>query len=326
MVSPRLQIALAARDAPARVVVYGPQPNTDLSDFADAHVQIVQGFKPAFDHFAARGFDVVVEASGQFDLAIVVMPRFKALAHAMIHDAASRAQTVIVDGQKTDGIDSIIKGLKKHGAQVEVVAKAHGKAVLFSDGAFEDWRNPGALQLVDGFVTRIGVFSHDREDRASQLLLKSLPKKLPTHVADLGAGWGYLSRHILDVDGVERVDVVEADHVAYQCAKENLSDPRAHVHWADATQFTPDTLLDGVIMNPPFHTSRAADPALGQGFIRAAAGMLKPKGQLWLVANTRLPYEATLDEEFAHVTRIAAEGGFKVLHATKPLRTKKIRT
>lgn len=329
MISSRLPLLLEGHDlsghdlsdsVPACVVVYSPTHDADLSDLSDAHLQIVQGFKPDFDAFTARGFDTRIVAEGAFDLAIVAVPRSKAEARALIADAAARATRVIVDGQKTDGIDSLLKDVRKRVEVAQVVSKAHGKAFAFSGGDFTDWADPGALHLVDGFTTRLGVFSVDRIDKASQALLAALPEKLPSKIADLGAGWGYLSRHILDHPGVKLLHVVEAEAAALACARENVTDPRAEFHWQDATKFTPPTKLDAVIMNPPFHTSRAADPGLGQAFIRAAAGMLSPQGQLWLVANRQLPYEATLAEMFGTCQQIADTGGFKVLHAAKPLR------
>ncbi len=210
---------------------------------------------------------------------------------------------------------------KKRGGNVRVESKSHGKAVAFEGGSFADWENHGPLTSVAGFETRLGVFSADRIDKASQLLIGSLPDKLPSTIADLGAGWGYLSRHILERDGVKALHVVEAEHAALECAKVNVTDPRATFHWADATRFDPKVRFDGVIMNPPFHTTRAADPALGQAFIMAAARLLPTHGQLWLVANRQLPYEAVLSEQFAVVEKRADTGGFKVLYAKRPLRT-----
>jgi len=75
-----------------------------------------------------------------------------------------------------------------------------------------------------------------------------------------------------------------------------------------------------VIMNPPFHTTRAADPALGQAFVAAAAGMLGPQGQLWMVANRHLPYEATLGSFFSRVSETGGDHRFKLFHAARPLR------
>ena len=73
-----------------------------------------------------------------------------------------------------------------------------------------------------------------------------------------------------------------------------------------------------VIMNPPFHTSRSADPGLGQGFITSAARNLTRNGQLWMVANRHLPYEATLAEAFTKVEEVAGNNRFKVFYASRP--------
>jgi len=157
-----------------------------------------------------------------------------------------------------------------------------------------------------GFVTRPGVFSADGSDRGSVLLAAALPEKIKGHVADLGAGWGYLSRAILAHDGVKSLDLVEADREALDCARENITDPRAVFHWADATSFKPARPWDVVVMNPPFHTSRAADPELGAAFIRAAHRGLLPSGSLWLVANRHLPYDRILTPLFRNVEDIGA--------------------
>ncbi len=53
-----------------------------------------------------------------------------------------------------------------------------------------------------------------------------LPAQLPARMADLGAGWGYLSRAVLDRPGVTSLDVIEAEALALDCAKANLPDPR----------------------------------------------------------------------------------------------------
>jgi 16S rRNA (guanine1207-N2)-methyltransferase len=72
-------------------------------------------------------------------------------------------------------------------------------------------------------------------------------------------------------------------------------------------------------MNPPFHTSRAADPGLGAAFIRAAGGMLSLSGTLYMVANRHLPYEDALRAAFHEIEEIGGDGGFKVIRAAKPV-------
>ena len=123
--------------------------------------------------------------------------------------------------------------------------------------------------------------------------------------------------------GVEVLHLVEADHAALDCARRNVTDPRARFHWADATTFRLPEPVNGVVMNPPFHEGRAADPHLGARFIRAAAGLLTGAGRLWMVANRHLPYEAALSELFADVQEIGGDNRFKVITATGAGRPKR---
>ena len=62
------------------------------------------------------------------------------------------------------------------------------------------------------------------------------------------------------------------------------------------------TLYDVIVMNPPFHDGRDADPMLGLKFITTAAMSLRSTGDLWLVANKHLPYENLMAETFEFST------------------------
>jgi 16S rRNA (guanine1207-N2)-methyltransferase len=155
------------------------------------------------------------------------------------------------------------------------------------------------------------------------LLADALPAKLGSYVADLGAGWGFLSAHILTRDSVREAHLIEANHIALECARRNVTDPRARFHWQDATTWQAPLRFDCVVMNPPFHTGRAPDPSLGQAFVASAARILAPQGQLWMVANRHLPYETTLSTYFAKTVEVAGDARFKLLHAQRPLRSRK---
>ena len=172
-------------------------------------------------------------------------------------------------------------------------------------------------------MTFPGAFSADGIDKGSALLAQHLPA-LAGKVADLGAGWGYLSGKVLGSDKVTSLDMIEADHNALDAAKLNITDPRAVMHWADMARFQGGP-YDAIISNPPFHTTRTPTPELGQMFISRAAELLAPKGQFWMVANRNLPYEQTLDTLFSQVDTIAQTGGFKVIRARRPKPAQKAR-
>ena len=141
-------------------------------------------------------------------------------------------------------------------------------------------------------------------------------------VADFGAGWGFLSRAILAQDSVKELDLIEAEADALECAKRNITDPRARFFWADATTFKPAKLWECVVMNPPFHVGRDADAGLGMAFIKAAHRGLTPSGSLLLVANRHLPYEPLLRQLFKQVEEIGGDSAFRLFRAAAPIRAR----
>ena len=325
--SQRLSLAVQSGDfavpAEGRIAVYHPREGHDLDALPRAQVEVVQPLKPEQDAWAAAGYSCVAEpkAEARYAAAVVFIPRAKPLAKRLVAQAvAATSGPVLIDGAKTDGIDSLLKDLKKRTSPSAAISKAHGKAFRIEGGMdLSDWLI-GPQEIEGGFVTAPGVFSADGIDPASRLLAAALPAKLGAEVADLGAGWGYLASEILTRDSVKTLHLVEADHAALACARQNVSDPRASFHWADARSWGQKGTLDAVVMNPPFHSGRTAEPALGQAFITNAARLLRPSGQLWLVANRHLPYEVTLGETFVQVGEVAGDNRFKILQAARPRR------
>ena len=305
-----------------RIAVLAARADHDLSVLPRERCDVVTGFRPDHDHFSGLGFETSAAPEGRYGAAIVFLPRSKALSHLLIHRAVQSCDgPIIVDGAKTDGVESILKECRRRADVSAPLSKAHGKLFWFLPGAgFDDWA-PGPARAVEGgFRTAPGVFSEGGIDPASRLLGDVLPPRLGARVADLGGGWGYLSARILERADIDELHLIEADHAALGCARANLDDKRVEFHWADATRWQPEGALDAVVTNPPFHVSRASDPEIGRAFIRAAASMLKPHGQMWLVANRHLPYEAEIARHFTHIEESGGDNRFKVLTATRPAR------
>lgn len=326
MIGDRLPLALEAVElaGDGTIAVMHPSVEADLSALPQGRVLVVSPLATVCAHFQARGFEVTAEADKdlRFAASVVCLTRARAEARALL--AVAMAQTdglVIVDGQKTDGADSMLKTLRARMELGGPISKAHGKIYWAQGGTdLSDWALGPVLQP-GGFWTAPGVFSADDVDPASALLAQALPEAMVGSVADLGAGWGYLAAHILTRD-VKAVHLVENHDMALQCARHNVTDPRAQFHWADATVWAPPHKMDAVVMNPPFHTGRKAEPSLGRAFIAAAARMLQPHGALWMVANRHLPYEDALAGHFAKVVDLDGDARFKLVRAERPKRTR----
>lgn len=330
MRSARLEMALETGvltlPLTGQISVYHPVAGDDLAIFPRDRLRVITAIKP--DHAAFASLGIQLGGDGPDGVALVCLPRAKPLAFALLHRAMAGLKpggVLVVDGQKNEGVEAVLKDLKRLGLRMgEVLSKAHGKLVVIEKAVLpEAWADretvidAGAL---GSFATLPGVFSADGPDRGSVLLAQALPAKLPSHMADFGAGWGFLSRAVLARDGVKSLDLIEADGRALDCARKNLADPRARFLWEDATTFKPPKNWSGVVMNPPFHVTRAAEPGIGMTFVRAAHRGLTPDGVLWMVANRHLPYAPLLAEIFHKVEDIGGDGAFRVVRAEGPKR------
>ena len=310
------------------IAVYRPRAGEDFAPLRPAGVQMVQSFRPDFDALTQAGWSVSATPTPA-PAALICLPRAKAEGLALIAGAiAQGAALVLVDGQKTDGVEAVLKSVRARTEVQGTVSKAHGKLFWFApgDADFSDW-HAQTLTLEDPLLGRFqtlpGVFSADGIDPGSALLAQALPDTLPARMGDLGAGWGYLSAACLARKGVEEMHLIEAEAQALDLARGAISDPRARFHWADACNFTLPAPLGGIVMNPPFHTGRKAEPALGLAFIAAAAQALGPRGSLWMVANRHLPYERALERHFVTHEVLAETGAFRVWQARNLRKTSK---
>ncbi|MEM8629595.1 MAG: methyltransferase [Pseudomonadota bacterium] len=305
------------------ICVLGPRQGYDLSALDALEITVVQGFRSDYLHWTTAGFAVEPEIpAGPFAGALIVLPRARDLAREWIAGIAAALPAgapVWVDGQKTDGVDSLYRACRKAFACSEAMSMAHGKLFAFKAAAAPpDWQTPDH-RTPEGFATAAGAFSADAVDPGSKALAAVLPARMPGRVADLGAGWGYLASEVLSRDGPESLHLFEADHAALAAARRNVPDARAVFHWQDVSEVGVSRDFDAVVCNPPFHVGRDTRPELGQAFIDCAAGLLKPSGRLWLVANRHLPYEGVLSDRFRTVDRLEGSDAYKLFRAERPL-------
>ena len=322
-----------ALDMPAGgCIVYGAERDFRAPDGFAPAVKLVQGFRPDYLALERRGLDVAPQPSGEgYATALVLAGRHRGQNEAWLADAIRRVcpgGLVVVAGGKTEGVASLRKRLEKLMPLGGHLSKNHGvvfwlargsEAEAFTDATIADQQ---AAPLVDGrFEAASGMFSHDRIDAGSRLLAEAFSPKLTGVAADFCAGWGYLSIMLAERSSVSRIDLFEADHTSLEAARRNMArlapSLEARFRWCDLTSEIPERVYDLVVMNPPFHHGRAADPGLGQAMIGTAAAALKPRGRLLMVANRGLPYEALLKSSFAACETIAEDKAFRVYSAIR---------
>ncbi|ESY19022.1 class I SAM-dependent methyltransferase [Mesorhizobium sp. LNJC394B00] len=312
-----------------RVLFLGAEPGFRLPEGFEAELHLAQGFRPHLRALERAGHKVTPRAEGDaFDAALVLAGRHRGLNEMRIAEAIERVTPgglIIVAGGKDEGIASLRKRIDQLVPIEGHLPKYHGIAFWLRRPAdlapAEKLRvaNP-ALVVEDRFRTAPGMFSFDRIDVGSKLLVDNLPKDLRGNIADFCAGWGYVAAEVAArSSGITGLDLYEADFDALEAARGNIGQTgfEPGFFWTDLLSEPVERRYDAIVMNPPFHRSRAAEPEIGAGMIQAAGKALKPGGRLFMVANRQLPYEPVLKAVFSSHAELARDGMFKVFSARR---------
>ena len=319
----------------ARNLFLRARAGRSLEPMRDHHLLCIQSFAPDRDALQKAGFAVEAETTDSaFDAVFVLPGRQRQEARAQLALAVSKVKPggiVLACAPNTEGARTLESDLASLLGSVDKMTKNKCRVVWqivqpteTDEALVSEWLTLDAPRPVLGgaYVSRPGIFAWDRIDPASKLLAQFLPETLKGRGADLGAGFGYLTRTVFEkAPKVTAMDLYEAEKRALDLAEQNLAGFKGKRTmtgiWSDVTRGI-EGPYDFVISNPPFHQAGKADRAdVGQGFIRAAAAGLKPGGEFYMVANRHLPYEQTLSQMFADVTQLADEGGYKVIRAVK---------
>lgn len=207
--------------------------------------------------------------------------------------------------------------------------KAPGKSVYFSEH-------------LDAKLTALpNVFSGDRLDGGSRLLLSILDQLTPSQtMIDLGCGNGILGLACMKAKIAAKVVFADESAAAIGSAKLNCAalfpeqGSQFEFHHDDGLRCWPnaqpgsgskeETMGDRakesaqlIICNPPFHLDTHVDEFAGRHLLNQCVQKLSTGGQLCLVANRHLHYQALLQRHFSQCKQIAANNKFNVYLCTK---------
>ncbi len=292
------------------------------------NIDIFQPFKP---HSSHPNIELPLNAKSQYDYAGIIGTKHVKETQYYIAEALNALKengTLIVTADNKENGKRLEKWMKELSLQPLGTSKYKAKGVSvkkdknLNKALLDQWIDDGRPQINPrGFYSQPGLFSWDRNDLASQLLIDTIDTPLRGMGADFGCGYGFLSVNAIKKHlHISAMWGHDADIRALSCYEKNMdfTSKTIKTDWCDLSKpYNSAHKYDFILMNPPFHEGRKDTPTLGLHFIENAARNLKKDGILWMVANKHLPYEYALKEYFPNIDKKAETAGFKVYMAVK---------
>ncbi len=185
------------------------------------------------------------------------------------------------------------------------------------------WQVPPDAGAAAGrtLVNHAGVFCADRLDIGTRFLLAHLPPVPAGDVVDLGCGNGVLGLAALLANPGTRVTFTDESFPALASAQETVRENgltgRTVFLAGDGTAELPYGSADLVLNNPPFHTHQATSTAAARRMFTGARRILRPGGELWVVANRHLGHHITLRRILGTCEVVAGDPKFVVLRSVR---------
>lgn len=223
-----------------------------------------------------------------------------------------------VTGAKDRGIISFAKRMQAQFGNVETVTISKGQRVLCSTKCT-------AFSAEQLSLTELPVFAENKLDEGTRLLLEALEVHPDDQALDLGSGAGFIGEFIAQRAPQGHVTMVDASLAAVAASEQTIAHLKRtqgltnlSVLPSNGTRAVLDQQFDLVVTNPPFHQGGIQTREIAERFIREAAGVLKPEGRFYLVANRFLKYEPALLAAFKDMREVHGDTRYKVLYATGP--------
>lgn len=171
-------------------------------------------------------------------------------------------------------------------------------------------------------VNHASVFSREDLDEGTRLLLQHFPKigPGPRTIIDLACGNGVLGLAAARRAPEAEVYCVDESFMAVWSAREtfrvNELGGRGYFLAGDGLEDFEKESADLILCNPPFHYQNAQTLEIALNLFDQARKVLRPTGELWVVANRHLGHHKSLAARFATVRTAALNERFIVLRAT----------
>ncbi|MBI4141422.1 class I SAM-dependent methyltransferase [Candidatus Woesearchaeota archaeon] len=168
------------------------------------------------------------------------------------------------------------------------------------------------------FTTATGIFSKEKIDTGTKILIENTQIKKGTKVLDLGCGYGAVGISIAKIITDVQVILTDINERATKLAQENAKQNNVSVDVRTGNAYEPviGELFDYILLNPP----QTAGRQLCFQLIEEAPTHLNKKGEFYLVARHQkggAVLEKKMKQTFGNVEVITRESGYRVYKSVK---------
>ncbi len=291
------------------------------TNFADYQLSNAITDERVKSHFCAQ-----YQTDLRHDLVIMQFPKSKAeygFTLAMLAGVVSDDATIIIVGENKGGVKSADKLAKNYLLFCNKVDAA--RHCLLYVGRFKT--DIPAFKLEDFYhyyqisigqralkiAALPGVFSQNKLDVGTEVLLENLPEKISGKVLDFGCGAGVIAAYIGTLHPDTNLSLVDVSALALQSAETTLT-----INQLNGTFLASNSLsnvtekYDVVISNPPFHQGVKTHYAATEQFLSNIKQHLTSNGTITIVANSFLKYPPIMEKTIGATKTLVVKKGFAI--------------
>ncbi|TQV81483.1 methyltransferase [Aliikangiella coralliicola] len=196
---------------------------------------------------------------------------------------------------------------------------SENKAPISSESDIETYRLDKSGITICGLP---GVFSRDKLDIGTQVLLRHLPSFKPHQkVIDLGCGSGVIGACIARDNPDTELLLTDESALAVESSRLTFFiNDLANAQFIQTNGLTDveSNQYDHVLCNPPFHQQNVQTLSIAKNMFKEAARCLKSSGELRVVANRHLKYGPILKRYFGKTSIVSKDPKFIIWLAESP--------
>jgi 16S rRNA (guanine1207-N2)-methyltransferase len=276
-------------------------------------------------------FSSVYNVETYHDLVIIKFPKSKTELNftlAMIAHCVCKTSKIVFVGEKKGGIQSVAKITKDILSRCQKMDSARHCMVFW--GEFSQHKLTEVFDIqhwfaiyevnIAGIVVKIaslpGVFSQQKLDVGTQLLLTNLPKVMTGNILDFGCGAGVISCFIGKKFTSTQLSLLDVSALAITSAKESLA-----LNNLSGKVFASNGLsnvsedYNHVVSNPPFHQGLKTHYHASENFLSCIGKYLNKEGCISIVANNFLRYQPIMQANIGETRVITKNKGFTIYRA-----------